>query len=40
MMKNIIQAKLNEVLAKVSNEEAEYTLESYKKLKSALSSGN
>jgi len=37
-MKNIIQAKLNEVLAKVSNEEAEYTLESYKKLKSALSS--
>jgi TolB-like protein len=38
MMKNIIQAKLNEVLAKVSNEEAEYTLESYKKLKSALSS--
>jgi hypothetical protein len=38
MMKNIIQAKLNEVLAKVSNVEAEYTLESYKKLKSALSS--
>lgn len=36
-MKNIIQTKINEVMAKVSNIEAEHTLESYKKTKSSLS---
>jgi TolB-like protein len=37
MMKNIIQTKINEVMAKVSNIEADHTLESYKKTKSSLS---
>ncbi len=36
-MKNIIQTKINEVMAKVSNIEADHTLESYKKTKSSLS---